>query len=67
VVVPIDAHDAHGRYRQEPAQGVTPERLFERAWDFAVLDRGLDDLERHYATTGRAGLSRASAGGFGFP
>jgi len=55
-VVPIDAHDVEGRYRREPAHGDTPERLFERAWALAVLDRALDDLRGHYAATGRAVL-----------
>jgi RNA polymerase sigma-70 factor (ECF subfamily) len=55
-VVQIDAHDAEGRYRQEPAHGDTPERLFERAWALAVLDRALDDLRVHYEATGRAAV-----------
>jgi RNA polymerase sigma-70 factor (ECF subfamily) len=53
LVVPIDAHEAEGRYHHEPAHGDTPERLFERAWALALLDRTLDDLRRHYAATGR--------------
>jgi RNA polymerase sigma-70 factor (ECF subfamily) len=54
--ISIDARDAEGRYRVEPADGLTPERLFDRAWAMALLDRALNDVGRHYAATGRAAL-----------
>jgi DNA-directed RNA polymerase specialized sigma24 family protein len=54
--VPIDGRDAEGRYLHEPAHGDTPERLFERAWALALLDRALDGVGRHYAATGRSAL-----------
>jgi DNA-directed RNA polymerase specialized sigma24 family protein len=54
--ISIDARDAEGRYHIEPADGLTPERLFDRAWALALLDRALNDVGRHYAATGRAAL-----------
>jgi DNA-directed RNA polymerase specialized sigma24 family protein len=50
----IDARDAEGRYLIEPADGLTPERLFDRAWALALLGRALDRLADDYAATGRA-------------
>jgi RNA polymerase sigma-70 factor (ECF subfamily) len=35
----LDARDAEGRYRFEPADDLTPEALFERKWALTVLDR----------------------------
>src|SRR5215831_11879844 len=39
VPVSIDTRDAEGRYRFEPADEVTPDRLFDRAWAMSLLDR----------------------------
>jgi RNA polymerase sigma-70 factor (ECF subfamily) len=52
----IDARDAEGRYLVEPADGVTPEHLFDRAWALTLLGRALDRLADEYAATGRAAL-----------
>ncbi len=35
----LDARDAEGRYRFEPADDLTPEALFERKWALTVLER----------------------------
>ena len=52
----IDARDAEGRYRIEPADATTPDRLFDRAWALTLLDRVLDLLEREYTAAGRTAL-----------
>jgi RNA polymerase sigma-70 factor (ECF subfamily) len=54
VVVSIDARDAEGRYRVEPAEATTPDRLFDRAWALTLLGRVLDLLEREYTDAGRS-------------
>jgi RNA polymerase sigma-70 factor (ECF subfamily) len=41
VTVSIDTRDAEGRYRYEPADRLTPERLFDRTWTMTLLDRVL--------------------------
>ncbi len=54
--VSIDARDAEGRYLVEPADDLTPERLFDRAWGLTLLGRALDRLAADYAATGRGPL-----------
>ena len=49
----IDARDAEGRYRLEPAHEQTPERLFERDWALTLLEEVLSGLRREYERTGR--------------
>src|SRR5262249_3943003 len=52
--VPYD--DAERRYAREPADTLTPERLFERGWAVTLLDTVLDDLRARYATEGKGEL-----------
>jgi DNA-directed RNA polymerase specialized sigma24 family protein len=52
----IDARDAEGRYVVEPADGLTPDHLFDRAWALTLLGRALDRLATDYAATGRRPL-----------
>jgi RNA polymerase sigma-70 factor (ECF subfamily) len=54
--VSIDGHDAENRYRFEPADALTPDRLFDRAWASTLLDRVLDLLVREYSAKGRSGV-----------
>jgi RNA polymerase sigma-70 factor (ECF subfamily) len=51
--LPIDARDAEGRYLVEPADALTPDALYDRAWALALLDHALGRLAADYATTGR--------------
>ncbi|MBN2579006.1 MAG: sigma-70 family RNA polymerase sigma factor [Pirellulales bacterium] len=44
-VVPLDGLDAESRYRLEPAHDLTPEKMFEKQWALALLDRVLSRLE----------------------
>ncbi len=54
VPLSIDARDAEGRYLREPADGLTPERLFDRSWALGLLDDALGRLACEYADSGRA-------------
>jgi RNA polymerase sigma-70 factor (ECF subfamily) len=54
--VSIDFRDADGRYGHEPAHGETPERLFERRWALALLERVLARLRGEYEAAGRGRL-----------
>jgi RNA polymerase sigma factor (sigma-70 family) len=47
-LIALDALDAEARYAVEPADDLTPERLFERRWAMAVLDQVLARLEQEY-------------------
>ncbi len=54
VLLSIDARVAEGRYRFEPADEMTPDRLFTRAWALTLLDRVLALLADEYAARGRS-------------
>ena len=53
-VLPIDPVDAEGRYAREPADELTPERIFDRTWALTLLGRVLDRLGREYDEAGKA-------------
>ena len=48
--------DAESRYIREPADTVTPERLYERQWAAALLTRVLDRLRAELAQAGKDGM-----------
>jgi RNA polymerase sigma-70 factor (ECF subfamily) len=50
----IDGQSAENRYRFEPVDTLTPDRLFDHAWALTLLDRVLDLLAREYAAKGRS-------------
>jgi DNA-directed RNA polymerase specialized sigma24 family protein len=52
-IISIDAEHAERRYLQEPADLLTPERLFERRWALTLLERALERVRRAYAAGGR--------------
>ena len=54
--VSFDARNAESRYQFEPADRLTPDHLFDRAWALTLLDGVLDKLTRAYADSGRAEL-----------
>jgi DNA-directed RNA polymerase specialized sigma24 family protein len=71
--VSLSLDDAEGRYRVEPVEAVTPERLYERRWALTVIDRVLDELRGEWEAGGRgvefqelkaALLGDAPAGGY---
>ena len=50
--ISLDFESAEQRYRHEPADTMTPERLFERRWALTVLDRVLSRLHDEYSAAG---------------
>jgi len=54
--VSIDAQRAEDRYRFEPADTLTPDRLFDRAWALTLLEKVLDLLAAEYAAKGHSEL-----------
>jgi RNA polymerase sigma factor (sigma-70 family) len=52
-LVPLDALVAEDRYRREPQDDATPERLFERRWALTLLDQVLTRLGQEYETAGK--------------
>lgn len=55
-VIELDALAAEARYAVEPADDMTPERLFDRRWALEVLDQVLRRLREEYAQAGKAEL-----------
>lgn len=53
-VIALDALRADSRRSLEPADDLTPEKLFERRWALAVLDQVLARLEAELAAAGKA-------------
>ncbi len=54
--VPLDAEMAERRYLTEPADPLTPERLFERRWALTLLEAAVQRLRQDYDALGQAGL-----------
>jgi len=57
-VLPLaaDFDSAELRYGREPADTLTPERLYERRWAIALLDAVLADLQAQHVSSERAKL-----------
>jgi len=68
-VLALDARDAEARYATEPADEMTPERVFERRWALAVLDQVLIRLRTDYIARDQgelfAALEHVLVGGAG--
>lgn len=58
-IVSLDALDAEARYAAEPADTMTPDRVFERRWALAVLDQVLTRLRQHYSDRGQGQIFAA--------
>jgi RNA polymerase sigma-70 factor (ECF subfamily) len=56
LVLSLDFASAAQRYRQEPADNLTPERLFDRRWALTLLDAVLEQLRRQYHRDGKGPL-----------
>lgn len=55
-VLSLDFASAADRYRREPADTLTPEKLFERRWALTLLDQALERLGREWAGAGKGEL-----------
>jgi len=51
--LPFSLDDAENRYLREPSHDETPERIFERRWARAVLDRVVQALRDEFVRHGR--------------
>ena len=52
----FDAQAAEQRYRLEPVDDRSPDKLFDRRWALALLDQVLARLEKEFYETGKDGL-----------
>jgi RNA polymerase sigma-70 factor (ECF subfamily) len=55
-VFSLDETDAEERYRLEPADEATPEKIFDRRWAFTVLEQAAARLRREHESAGKADL-----------
>jgi RNA polymerase sigma factor (sigma-70 family) len=46
----LDAEDAETRYRQEPSDALTAEKIYDARWGMALLAHALERLRQEYAT-----------------
>jgi RNA polymerase sigma-70 factor (ECF subfamily) len=56
VLVSLDDDTAEDRYRLEPADNMTPDKLFEQRWALTLLDQAKTRLKAEYAQAGKADL-----------
>ena len=55
-IVSWDELAAEELYRHEPVEPLTPEKVFERSWAFALLEQVLGRLKQEYAAADKANL-----------
>ena len=55
-IVSLDADEAEERYRREPADTLSADRIFERRWALTVIENALDRLESEYESAGKGDL-----------
>jgi len=55
-IISLDETAAEERYRHEPVELATPERLFERRWALTLLEQVLARLKQEYASAAKAKL-----------
>jgi RNA polymerase sigma-70 factor (ECF subfamily) len=54
--ISLDVETAEGRYRIEPRDDLTPEKLFDRHWALLLLERVLVRLREEQVSAGKADL-----------
>jgi RNA polymerase sigma factor (sigma-70 family) len=55
-VLSLDFDAAAGRYDSTPAHGLSPEKLFERAWALTLLNRAMERLKAESTASGKQRL-----------
>ena len=57
--IELDAEEAEERYRHEPVESLTAEKIFDARWAMTVLGEALKKLRDEYATAGKASTFEA--------
>ena len=57
--VQLDAEEAEERYRLEPVEFLTPEKMFDARWAMTVLGEALKRLRQEYASAGKTSTFEA--------
>jgi RNA polymerase sigma-70 factor (ECF subfamily) len=58
-VISLDSLHAEARYRLEPAQDLTPEKMFEKQWALSLLEHVLSRLHAEMLAAGKSALFEA--------
>ncbi|MBE7502710.1 MAG: sigma-70 family RNA polymerase sigma factor [Verrucomicrobiales bacterium] len=66
-IVSLDGESAESRYEVEPSHALTPDKVYERQWAQALLDRVMGLLRDEYARAGKAEWFTALSGTLGRP
>jgi RNA polymerase sigma factor (sigma-70 family) len=53
VLIPLDDHEAEEGYKLEPADQLTPEKIYDRRWAYAVLEQTRRRLAEEYTKPGK--------------
>lgn len=61
----LDLERGEDRYRREPIDDWTPERIYERRWALTLLERALEQLRDEYHASGKGELYEALKPQFG--
>ena len=61
-IVPLEGLEPETRYRLEPVETLTPERLFEQQWALTLLDQVLARLQAEMTAGGKAALFESMKG-----
>jgi RNA polymerase sigma-70 factor (ECF subfamily) len=56
ILLSLDDDTAEDRYRLEPADTMTPDKLFEQRWALTLLDQAKTRLKEEYARAGKGGF-----------
>ncbi|MDB6136134.1 MAG: hypothetical protein JWM59_4377 [Verrucomicrobiales bacterium] len=56
VVISFDKESAERSYLQQPAEGLTPEHLFEKHWAMTLLEQAMERLGSDYSAAGKGAL-----------
>jgi DNA-directed RNA polymerase specialized sigma24 family protein len=51
--VPVDFSNGEDRYSREPADSLTPEKIFEANWAMTLLERAIEQLKAEYSAQGK--------------
>jgi hypothetical protein len=55
-IISLDLHTGEDRYGLEPADTVTPEKIFERRWALTLLEMALTRLQEEFTNSGKKEL-----------
>ncbi len=54
IILSLDDKDAEDRYKYEPAEPMTAQRIYERRWALTLLEQAMAKLREEFAANGKA-------------